>query len=129
MLVVDDEADITRGVKMGLESRGFAVDAYNDPVEAVSGFKPGAYDLVILDIKMPRMNGFQVYRELKKTDQDVKVWFFTAFEVYQDEFSKIFPDVKVQKFLKKPMLMSFLAGEVNRFLDGSGADGAANRGV
>jgi DNA-binding response OmpR family regulator len=114
---------------MGLESRGFAVDAYNDPVEAVSGFKPGAYDLVILDIKMPRMNGFQVYRELKKTDQDVKVWFFTAFEVYQDEFSKIFPDVKVQKFLKKPMLMSFLAGEVNRFLDGSGADGAANRGV
>jgi len=112
--------DITRGVKIGLESRGFKVDAYNDPVEAVSGFKPGTYDLVILDIKMPRMNGFQVYRQLKKTDESVSVWFFTAFEVYQSEFSKIFPDVKVQKFLKKPMLMSSLAAEVNRFLDGNG---------
>jgi two-component system catabolic regulation response regulator CreB/two-component system response regulator ChvI len=62
-------------------NHGISVDTYNDPVEAISEFRAGVYDLVILDIRMPKMNGFHVYKELKKIDEDMMVCFLTAFEV------------------------------------------------
>jgi DNA-binding response OmpR family regulator len=68
ILVVDNEPDMTRMLKMALEPVGFIVDTFNDPVLALKGFKPNLYDLVILDIIMPRMNGFQLYEQLKKMD-------------------------------------------------------------
>jgi DNA-binding response OmpR family regulator len=65
ILVVDNEPDMTRMLKMALEPVGFMVDTFN-PVLALKGFKPNLYDLVILDIMMPGMNGFQLYEQLKK---------------------------------------------------------------
>ncbi len=116
ILVIDDEEDVTQLLRLGLERYGFEVDAYNDPVEAVSEFLPGTYDLAVLDIRMPRMNGFLVYRAMKKADKEVEVCFLTAFEMYENEFKKLFPDVNVQRFLKKPITMEDLAREVNRLL-------------
>jgi DNA-binding response OmpR family regulator len=78
ILVVDDEPDLTMLCRLALEYHGFKVDTFNDPVEAISNYKPGYYDLVIVDIKMPKMDGFQLYDEIKKKDQKAKVCFLTA---------------------------------------------------
>ncbi|HEX5976881.1 MAG TPA: response regulator [Nitrososphaeraceae archaeon] len=61
ILIVDDEPDIAQVLKMGLEQNGFAVDAYNNPLDATSNFKADLYDLLLIDIKMPKMNGFELY--------------------------------------------------------------------
>jgi len=102
VLLVDDELDILRSVKKGLEMRGLTVDAYDDPVKALSSFKPGIYEIAVIDVKMPKMNGFQLYREILKRDDKVKVRFFTAFEEYRDEFKKAFPELDEHRFIKKP---------------------------
>src|SRR5712692_567132 len=102
ILIVDDEIDITKSIKKGLEQNGFEVGAYNDPLKALSEFKPDIYDLLLLDIRMPNMNGFELYRELKKKDSAAKVCFITAFEVYQHEFQKVFPSSDVKCFIRKP---------------------------
>jgi DNA-binding response OmpR family regulator len=74
ILLVDDESDVTLAFKIGLEDNGFVVDAFNDPILALSSFNQGLYSLVLLDIKMPKMNGFELYREIRKLDDKVKIW-------------------------------------------------------
>ena len=103
VLVVDDEPDITKVIKAGLESAGFKVDAFNDPDQALSHFKPDYYDVLIFDIRMPILTGFQLYREIRKRDSKAKVCFMTAFEVYREEFSKMFPSYDINCFIKKPV--------------------------
>jgi two-component system, OmpR family, response regulator ChvI len=66
ILVVDDEADLTMLCRFALEYHGFNVDTFNDPQEALSNYKPSHYDLIILDIKMPKMDGFLLYNEIKR---------------------------------------------------------------
>ena len=65
ILIVDDEPDVTFTLKKGLEDEGFQIDAFNDPLEALSYFKAGQYDMLLLDVKMPKLNGFELYKELK----------------------------------------------------------------
>jgi DNA-binding response OmpR family regulator len=103
ILLVDDEPDVTTTFKMGLEGTGFKVDAFNDPAEALSKFKAGVYDLLLLDIKMPKMNGFQLYEELEKLDRNAKVCFITAFEVYYRSLRELFPQIEIDCFIKKPI--------------------------
>jgi DNA-binding response OmpR family regulator len=112
ILVVDDEPDITTSLKMGLERHGFQVDAYNDPRKALEDFKPGKYDIVFLDIRMPEINGFELYRKLRKRDENVAISFLTAFDVYQSEFKKLFPDMRVDSFLRKPIGINELVAYV-----------------
>jgi DNA-binding response OmpR family regulator len=118
ILLVDDEPDITRAVKLGLQMNGFKVDIYNDPAEALRSFKPDRYDIALLDVRMPEINGFQLYRELLKRDGKIKVKFFTAFEEYRAEFNKAFPELDTTRFIKKPTslknLASILTDELQR---------------
>lgn len=115
--VVDDEPDITTVLRRGLEHHGFAVDVFNDPQAALANFNPGYYDLMIIDIRMPKLNGFDLYRELKKKDADVKVCFLTAFEIYYDEFRKMFPTIDVRAFIRKPVSLSTLVSQVNATIE------------
>lgn len=117
ILVVDDEPDITSSIKNGLQRKGFEVDAYNDPTDALSNFKPDIYDLLLIDIRMPKMNGFELYREVKKKSSDVRICFFTAFEVYYDEFRKMFPNLEVKCFIRKPITISDLVTHINTELE------------
>jgi CheY-like chemotaxis protein len=79
ILAVDDNPDITLTVKLGLEASGlFEVDTFNDPELALSSFKPGLYDLALLDMRMPKMYGHELYDEMKKIDGRLKVCFMTA---------------------------------------------------
>jgi DNA-binding response OmpR family regulator len=108
ILLVDDEPDVLESVKAGLKMHGFEVDAYDDPVKALADFRRGAYEIALLDIRMPKMNGFQLYREVLKRDGDVRVKFFTAFEEYRQEFKKAFPELDEKRFIRKPTTIKSL---------------------
>jgi DNA-binding response OmpR family regulator len=115
VMLVDDEQDITTIFKMGLENNQFVVTTFNDPVEALSEFRPGLYDLLILDIRMPGMNGFQLYRKIRDVDNKVKVCFLTAFDESRAEFRTSFPFLEeVKCYLKKPITVRDL---VRRLVD------------
>ena len=117
ILLVDDEQDITYSFGIALEDKGFVVDTFNDPQEALSNFKAGLYDLLLLDIKMPKMNGFELYQEMEKIDNKAKACFITAFEVYYKSLRELFPNMKVDCFIKKPIttndLVERLTSELN----------------
>jgi DNA-binding response OmpR family regulator len=115
--IVDDEPDITAVLKKGLEQNGFAVDTFNDPRVALSNFKPQFYDLMIIDIRMPHINGFDLYRELKKKDSSVRVCFLTAFEIYYEEFRKMFPNIDVRAFVRKPVGIAALVKQINAVIE------------
>ena len=93
ILIVDDEVDIVTVYKSGLQRNGFEVESYSDPDQALLNFKPGAYDLAILDIRMPKMNGFQLCKAIRKLDENVKIFFMTAFEIQLSEFEKVLPSI------------------------------------
>jgi DNA-binding response OmpR family regulator len=115
ILVVDDEPDLTMLCSLALEYYGFKVDSYTDPQEALSNYKPGYYDLVILDIMMPKMDGFQLYGEIKKKDQKAKVCFLTASELYYEEFRENeYNAIDKNLFIQKPIQNEELLKEVNR---------------
>jgi DNA-binding response OmpR family regulator len=104
ILAVDDEADLTMLCRLALEFHGFKVDTFNDSEEALSNFKPGFYDLAILDIKMPKMDGFQLYDEIKKKDHKAKICFLTASELYYEEFRKReYNAIDKNLFIQKPI--------------------------
>jgi len=118
ILLVDDEPDITTIIKRGLELENFDVDVFNDPTAALDEFVPKKYDLVLLDIRMPKMNGFELYRELLKRDDRIRVCFITAFEVYYDDFKRLFPAIEVSCFVHKPVSIAKLAEIIRRQLVG-----------
>jgi len=104
ILAVDDEPDLTMICSLALQYHGFKVDTFNDPQEALSNFKQGYYDLVILDIKMPKMDGFELYEKIKEKDDKVKICFLTASELYYEEFrKKEYSALDKNLFLKKPI--------------------------
>src|SRR5918999_6405934 len=104
IMAVDDEADLTMLCSLALEYHGFKVDTFTDSQEALSKYKPDYYDLVILDIKMPKMDGFQLYDEIKKKDHKAKVCFLTASELYYEEFRKReYSAIDKNLFIRKPI--------------------------
>jgi DNA-binding response OmpR family regulator len=112
ILLVDDEPDIVQAVKKGLEMRGLSVDAFEDPEKALKAFRPNTYNIAILDVSMPKMNGFQLYREILRRDDKVRVRFFTAFEEFREEFKKAFPELDERRFIRKPTTISKIAEEL-----------------
>jgi CheY-like chemotaxis protein len=106
ILLVDDEPDITISFKATLQNAGFIVHTYQDPLIALSKFAPDCYDLVILDIKMPGMNGFELYAEMRKIDNKVKFCFITAGQMYYDkvrEEEERYCKLDAERFLQKPI--------------------------
>ena len=117
ILAVDDEPDLTMICSLALQYHGFKVDTFNDPQEALSNFKQGYYDLVILDIKMPKMDGFELYEKIKERDDKVKICFLTASELYYEEFrKKEYSALDKNLFIKKPIDNEELLKEVNKMM-------------
>jgi DNA-binding response OmpR family regulator len=120
ILVVDDEPDLTMLSRLALEDDGFKVDTFNDAQEALLNYRPDYYDLAILDIKMPKMDGFELYDEIKKKDHKAKICFFTASELYYEKFrKKEYDAIDKTLFIQKPINTEELLEEVNRIIHSS----------
>ena len=121
ILVVDDEPDVTYTLKATLEATGFFdIYPFNDPNLALSNFRPNIYDLAILDIRMPQMNGFELFHEIRKIDENVKVCFLTAVSElteYSTAIEKISPPLDKNCIIKKPIDNIELAKQINRILN------------
>jgi DNA-binding response OmpR family regulator len=117
IMVVDDEHDLTLFYRMSLEYHGFEVEAFNDPSQALSNFKTDYYDLIILDIKMPNMDGFELYKEIKEKDPNVRACFLTASELYYKEFrSREYITLDKELFIRKPIENEELIQEIKRLI-------------
>ena len=117
ILVVDDESDVNRSLREVLEPNGFKVDSYEDPLMALENFRTRYYDLAILDIKMPEMNGFSFYREIKKLDKNLKICFLTAGEMYYGTYSDIFSSLPAKCFIRKPIGNEELIRRIDEITD------------
>ena len=119
IIMVDDELDINTTIKTALEENGdFEVDTFNDAESALIAFKPGHYDLAILDIKMPGTNGFQLCRKLREIDKTLKICFLTAIELtyLQDIDSDIINDLRTDCFVAKPVNVADLINRLKIIL-------------
>jgi YesN/AraC family two-component response regulator len=120
-MVVDDERDILSIIKRGLESKNrFQVETFIDAESALESLKENPddyYDLVLTDIRMPKINGFELYRRIKESNPDMKIVFITAFEINKEEFSKVIPSLDVIDFISKPVSMSTLMTKLNSILN------------
>jgi len=116
ILVVDDESDVCFVLGKVLVENGFVVDSYENPRLALEKFKTDLYDLLILDIKMPDLNGFELYREIKRLDKKVKVCFLTAGELYYGEYPDIFSSLHASSFIRKPIENEELMKRINEII-------------
>jgi DNA-binding response OmpR family regulator len=128
ILLVDDEPDIILAFKIGLEDHGFIVDAFDDPQTAASNFKCDVYDLLLLDIKMPKLNGLEFYYRMKEIDKKVKVCFITASEIYYYEHitKDVFNSLGVIRLFRKPIRIDDLANELKKEIGHQVNDGGNN---
>jgi DNA-binding response OmpR family regulator len=110
ILLVDDEPDTARLFTLILENRGFDVNTFNDPLQALSNFRPNLYHLVVLDIALPSMNGFELYRKLKKIDNKVKVCFLSASDY--EALTEQFPSLDTECFIPKPVKIKDLVHKI-----------------
>jgi DNA-binding response OmpR family regulator len=110
ILVVDDEYDIVNLIKQSLEADGFKVCCFTDALAALEHFNSNSKDhhVVISDIRMPGMNGYEFVKLLKKINPKVMIILMSAFEIEDKEFSNVLPDVKIDTFIQKPFSLSKL---------------------
>src|ERR687896_2481667 len=118
IMLVDDESDVTYTLETVLEDNGFQVESYTDPTLALSNFRHRLYDLLLLDIKMPEMSGFDVYQKMKEIDSNVKVCFLTASELFYEEYRRLdaYPRLDKEYFVQKPCRSEDLIHKLNEIL-------------
>lgn len=105
ILLVDDESDITTVLKQGLQKQGFEVFGFTDPLLALEHFQTNSrkYGLVISDLRMPGMNGYEFLKRVKEIKPQVPIFLMTAFEIDDKEFRNVLKSVKIDEFIQKPI--------------------------
>jgi CheY-like chemotaxis protein len=120
IFLVDNESDITFALENALENYGYKIDSFNDPILALDNYQINFYDLVILDIKMPKMDGFELYIKLKEKDPKVKICFLTASELFYEEFRsarlKLGEKIGEEYFIQKPIKTDDLIKKINKLM-------------
>jgi DNA-binding response OmpR family regulator len=115
ILIIDDDVDINNLFKLYLEDYGYIIDAFTDPIDALYSFKKNTYDLVLLDLKMPKMNGILLYEKLHSIDPDLVFRFITADREYVEHLKNSFRDI--EKFvIYKPIHLSELGKKIHFLL-------------
>jgi DNA-binding response OmpR family regulator len=117
IMLVDDEPDINAALSVVLKRAGYDVNTFDNPFIALEKLKPGFYGLIILDVKMPQMDGFELYREIKKVDRKAKICFLTASELYYENFRKEkFAALDKELFIIKPISNAELLKKIDFIL-------------
>jgi two-component system, OmpR family, response regulator ChvI len=111
ILLVDDGIDITHSFSLALQKDGFIVDSYNDPLIALGDFKADLYDLVLLDIKMPKMDGFELYDKIREIDRRVKVCFISGYQMNYLALRE--QGLQIDCFISKPVKIEDLLRRIN----------------
>jgi DNA-binding NtrC family response regulator len=121
ILIVDDETDVNYTFETVLEENGFMVDSFDNPVLALNDFKAGLYDLVLLDIKMPEMDGFKLYEEMRKVDNTFKVCFLTASEMFYEEYRRAYYSTMHERYpiIQKPVKNEELIKQIDKIIASS----------
>jgi DNA-binding response OmpR family regulator len=125
VLIVDDDEDITLTFKAGIEDKNnkngvnkrIEVYTSNDPLVALSEFKPNFYDLLLIDINMPHMNGFELCEKIFAIDINVRVCFMSAIEINHEGLREIYPSLGIGCFIRKPVTMDYLLKRIRSELD------------
>jgi CheY-like chemotaxis protein len=125
ILIIDDDPDTTFTFKSGIEdsnnsskhNKRIEVITYNEPLKALSEFKPDFYDLLLVDINMPQMNGFELCEKILKIDINVKVCFVSAGGVNREAVREIYPAISIGCFITKPVTIDYLVKRIMAELD------------
>jgi DNA-binding response OmpR family regulator len=122
IMIVDDEQDVTFLFKIILEGihqeLSLKVDSFNDSLVALENYREDLYDLIIIDVVMPKMDGFRLYKEIRKKDKKVKVCFLTAGEMYYEEYRKhAFPEISADSVIRKPITNDDLVRKVKGYFE------------
>ncbi len=119
ILIIDDEPDVILVLKQVLAANGFEADSYEDPRLALKNFRANMFDLLLLDVKMPDINGMDLYQEMKKIDDKVKVCFLTASEMYYEKFRKEerYSEFDNEFFVAKPIENEELLDHLNKVIN------------
>jgi len=125
ILIVDDDVDVTTTFKLAIEdsnnnsdvNKRMEVYISNDPVLALSEFKPNFYDLLLVDINMPHMNGFELCEKMLATDLNVKVCYMSSTEINCEALREIYPALSLGCFIRKPVTIDYLLKRIRSELD------------
>jgi DNA-binding NtrC family response regulator len=119
ILIVDDEPDITYTLKLALENNNekYKVSTYNNPISLLSEFTPNICDLLLVDINMPFMNGFELCKRILEIDLNVRICFMSTGEVNLNALRDVYPKISMGCFIKKPILIKNLIKMVEEELD------------
>jgi CheY-like chemotaxis protein len=117
ILIADDDPDVTTVFGLGLEDEGFDVYTYNDPLEALSKFRPNFYDLLLVDINMPKIDGIELSRQILELDANVKICFVTAGEANIEVLRELYPTRSIGCYIKKPVTIDQLVKRVKAELE------------
>jgi two-component SAPR family response regulator len=123
ILIVDDDVDVTVTFKVGIEdsntntNRKIEVYTSNNPVIALSEFKPNFYDILLVDIKMPHMNGFELCEKILAIDINVRICFMSSVEINREALREIYPSLSLGCFIRKPVTIDYLIKRIMSELD------------
>ena len=125
ILIVDDESDVTITFRAIIEDSNNDIDVNkrievytsNNPVAALSEFKPNFYDLLLLDINMPHMNGFELVEKIFAIDINVRVCFMSNGEINREALREIYPTRQEGCFIRKPVTIDYLLERIRSELD------------
>ena len=117
ILLIDDDPDVTTVFGLGLQDEGFDIYTYNDPLEALSQFKPNFYDLLLIDINMPKMNGIDLSVKMLELDTNVKICFITAGDANIEVLRELYPTRSIGCYIKKPVTIDQLVKRIKAELE------------
>jgi CheY-like chemotaxis protein len=127
ILIVDDDADLTMTFRAVIEDSNNYVDVdvnkrievytSNDPVASLSEFKPNFYDLLLVDINMPHMNGFELCEKILAIDINVRVCFMSTGEINREALREAYPTRQEGCFIRKPVTIDYLLKRIRSELD------------
>ncbi|MFZ0895737.1 MAG: response regulator [Candidatus Nitrosopolaris sp.] len=116
-MFVNDDIDTTAVMKMGLTHHGFEVEAFVDSKSALQNFKAGAYDMLLLDVLMKGLDGFELYIKMREIDENIHICFISASTTFYGKYKNLYPEIEKECFIQKPITIKRLAFMISSILE------------